>query len=366
MIFLTRLDDIAEPTPIGGRRVDRRVPTISEACGFVGRDYVPDPMAAPLGPFHYHLPDAPEATATVGPVPGRWPEVWARHQGALAMAALFVCDVVAPCDRLPGVTQPEAPDAPPLRRAEATARLGNLRDGRPRLAALFGGACLQGSAATAAQRALIDRAAPRQLRPDARADHRLGAAPALDVVRRRLIALHNALADDPAIADPRAAVTGLWHQSLCRDVVPTLCGPVPEAPPPAAPTGDRRSLALEVVHGPFAALAPMLLASTAPAAAAEALGRLVRRARRYALAPPSALLEAYGLPPSPGSEAPSLPAYLLEEAALARRPFGPLGGALFAEAALGLIAAEPGLPRPALSGPAETALQALRSLAQPA
>lgn len=292
-------------------------------------------MDAPLGRLRFLLPDAPEVDpgvpAGVSLSREGWPGSWSGVQGAVALAVVFACDVLAPCDRLPGLTAPHVDRAAPLPRDQVVARLGNLRDGRPRLDVIYGGACLQGSLAHAGRKALFEGDGMQRLRPGVLADARLGAHPLTLRVQAALAALHNALADDPDVADPRAAATALWFGLIRDEVMPRLCGPSI-----AAPIDRPQDLPLETVLGPFSTLLAMLTFAEAADRAEAALARQARRARRHNLPDAAALCTAFGL--EPPATAVSLPQHLLDEARNHGTPFGPLGTALLSATVLALLA----------------------------
>lgn len=368
MIFLTGLDDHAEPTPLDGPRKPRDIPTIARACGFGAQDYVPDPMDAPLGRLAFLAPDAPEgAAADQGDLPG-WPPAWTGAGGAAAMALGLVCDVFAPCDRLPGVTAPDSATAPPLPRDRVEARLGNLRDGRPRLDILYGGACLQGSESVRLRRMLQDPTAPERLQPGQLADLRMAAHPATFAVHNALVDLHNALCRTPGVEDPRALTTALWHRTIRKDALPALCGDdladgrSMRDFSAAHPDGPGRTLPMEAAFGPFSLLVPMLLAGAAPDAAHRTLHRQVSRAVRHNLPRPADLCAAFGIAASATGADRPLPTYLLAEAIESPHPFGPLGARLLSETVLTLIDAESSAQVDCPDGKSAQAFAILRNL----
>lgn len=327
-------------------------------------------MAAPLGRLDYLLPDAAAGPTGDDQATAAWPRSWATAGGAAAMATVFVCDVLALCDRLPGVTAPDGRPLPSMPRSQVRERLGNLRDGHARLDVLFGGACLQGAEAHRLRNALHDPARPGCLRTEPLADLRLAAHPGTLMVKRALVDLHNSLCDEADVSDPRALTTALWHACIRRDVLPALCGDKltdgarTRAFVAAHPDGGRQALPLEVVLGPFSLLVPMLLAPTDAPAAQAALERQIRRTVRYDIPGPAALLKMFGLPADGISAHQTLPAYLVDESRAATYPFGPLGARLFSDTVEALLQAERPAAKQCPNANSTRAFKALRNIAQ--
>lgn len=372
VIFLTSPHDHPEPAPLRRPGMPRPVPTIAAACGFGPRDYVPDAMAAPLGQIACLCPGGNGHAARRAPPPdtlealaraARPPERWGEAAGTAALFQFLLNDIAALCDRVPGLSHPEEPDPPPLDRRYAVARLGNLRRGVSTLDSLYGGACLQGSLAEAARRALRCRGDAARLRRGACADRRNAAHPDLSRIAAALVAAHGALAGSAA---PEAQLRRAWHRLVTAELLPLLAGPAP----PQTRTLPPGILPLEALLGPAALLPLAMRAEPDAPPAAQRLAALLHRSARLSLAGAEEVLATLDpggvLPRAPARMLPDsagatpLPLYLMAEARAFEAPlFGPLGRLLMR---LALAAA---LPPPAAadatcaSGPAEAPLRAV-------